>query len=298
MDLPATTPTLTSREIQVVHLEPTDVCQARCPQCARETDQWFDARHHHHLSVDDVRRLLPDSVMRNLHKMFMCGNYGDPAAGRYTLQLFEYFRGLQPNITLGMNSNGGIGSTGWWRDLAQILNHDRDFVVFSIDGLADTNHFYRINVDWDRLMKNVTAFIDAGGSAHWDMLVYHHNQHQVEQCINMARDLRFRWFRSKVTRRPLVGNLRLPDSAQADNSAVIQIDCHALNEKSIYIDAQARISPCCWLGSRQNSFVTDFEEIQRTWTTNAPNPVCKATCGRGQHGTKFQQQWQQEIQLC
>ena len=286
------------RDIHVVHLEPTDVCQARCPQCARETDLFFDAQQQHHLSVDDLRDVLPESVMQKLDKMFMCGNYGDPAAGRHTLELFKYFRDCQPTLVLGMTSNGGIGSQSWWRELAAILNQSQDYVVFSIDGLADTNHLYRVNVDWERLMKNIQAFIGAGGSAHWDMLVYQHNQHQVELCKNLARELGFRWFRTKITRRPLIGDLRLPAAGKSNQHPASHIDCHALAERSIYIDAQARISPCCWLGSRQRSFVTDFDEIQRSWNTKTPEPVCKETCGRGLTGTRFQQQWQQEIQLC
>lgn len=288
----------TSRDIRVVHLEPTDVCQARCPQCARETDRQFDAQQQHHLSVTDLQAVLPVSTMRNLHKMFMCGNYGDPAAGRYTLELFRYFRAHQPTIVLGMNSNGGIGSQSWWQELAGILNQNQDFVVFSIDGLADTNHLYRVNVNWARLMKNVQTFIDAGGSAHWDMLIYQHNQHQVELCKELARHMGFRWFRTKVTRRPLVGNLTLPTNTTSSQDTVTRIDCHALSEQSVYIDAQARVSPCCWLGSRQRSFVTDFAAIQRSWYTDTPEPVCKQTCGRGQNGTGFQQQWRREIQLC
>jgi hypothetical protein len=41
MDLQAITQMLTLRNIKVLHLEPTDVCQAECPLCARETDKNF-----------------------------------------------------------------------------------------------------------------------------------------------------------------------------------------------------------------------------------------------------------------
>ena len=39
-----------SRNIKVLHLEPTDVCQAACPLCAGETDKNFQK--HYHLNVD------------------------------------------------------------------------------------------------------------------------------------------------------------------------------------------------------------------------------------------------------
>ena len=162
MDLQAITQMLTSRNIKVLHLEPTDVCQAECPLCARETDHNFDKSRRHQLSVEMLEHLLPEGFVSNLDKMFMCGNYGDPAAGNQTIAIYEWFRSQNPNITLGMNTNGGIGTTFWWHSLGKIFNQPSDYVVFSIDGLEDTNSDYRVNVNWSKVMQNAEAFIAAG----------------------------------------------------------------------------------------------------------------------------------------
>ena len=297
MDLPATIQTLTSRDIRVLHLEPTDVCQAACPQCARETDREFDKNTRNHLSVDTLDTILPASFAGGLRKMFMCGNYGDPAAGDHTLQIYRWFRKLNPTIVLGMNTNGGLQNTFWWHELAQILSQPHDYVVFSIDGLEDTNGVYRVNVNWRRLMANAQSFIAAGGSAHWDMLVYRHNEHQVEACQQLARDMGFRWFRAKVSKRPLVGRLEQAVNWQKPRPTSGDIQCHALKERSVYIDAQGRISPCCWLGSRQSDFVTDFDAVQQSWQ-DQPNSVCKDSCSVSTEQSRFTQQWQREVELC
>jgi len=42
------------RDIQVLHLEPTDVCQAACALCARETDADFKKDRQHHLSMNKI----------------------------------------------------------------------------------------------------------------------------------------------------------------------------------------------------------------------------------------------------
>lgn len=286
-----------SREIKVLHLEPTDVCQAACPLCVRETDKLFDASKRHHLSIEQLENLLPAEFVANLDKMFMCGSYGDPAAGRNTIDIYKWFRKQNPNIVLGMNSNGGIGTTSWWHALAKVLNQQYDYVVFSIDGLEDTNSIYRVNVNWEKTIANVKAFIDSGGSAHWDMLVYRHNEHQVDACEQLARDMGFRWFRAKVSNRPLIGRLEFPIHWNVPAKQTRNISCHALNEKSIYIDAQGRASPCCWLGSRQSNFVKDFDEVQRSWTSTNPNIVCVNACGTENIRTNFDQQWQKEINL-
>jgi sulfatase maturation enzyme AslB (radical SAM superfamily) len=265
--------------------------------CARETDADFVKGQQHHLRVEHVQQRYSVQQIKKLEKMFMCGNYGDPAAGKYTLDIYNYFRSVNPEIVLGMNSNGALQNTFWWHGLGSILNQSQDYCVFSIDGLADTNSTYRRHANWDKLISNIQAFVAAGGSAHWDMLVYKHNQHQVNDCQQLARDLGFKWFRAKVSKRPLINHLEYPINWQVPVRAAGKIKCHAVAEKSQYMDARANVSPCCWLGSRQKNFVTDFDEVKRSWTTESPNPVCVANCVQARGKTVFEDQWQQEICL-
>ena len=110
------------RDIKVLHLESTDVCQAACPLCARETDKNFRKDRQHHLSMNQILKVFDKEKIKQLDKMFMCGNYGDPAAAKYTLDIFCEFRQINPDIVLGMNTNGAIQTTFWWYELAKILN--------------------------------------------------------------------------------------------------------------------------------------------------------------------------------
>lgn len=276
---------------KVLHVEPTDVCQLACPLCARETDPAFNKALKHHLTVEQIKDKFNIHFIQQLDKMFMCGNYGDPAAGAHTMDIYKYFRSVNPTITLGMNTNGGLQTKKWWTHLGKLLNQPRDYVVFSIDGLADTNHIYRKNSNWGKLIANATAFIDGGGYAHWDMLVYAHNQHQVDQCAEFAQSLGFTWFRAKVSKRPYINGLEFPVGWQDPKQETGPIQCIAVQEQSTYIDAQGRVSPCGWLGSTQTNFVT-LEQVSATWN-NDPHPVCRATCsGRN---NSFTNQWQREV---
>jgi len=285
------------RNIKVLHLESTDVCQAACSLCARETDKDFRKDRQHYLDMHKIMQVVDVDCISNLDKMFMCGNYGDPAAGKHTLNIYQEFRKINPDIILGMNTNGGLQNAVWWVELGCILNQPNDYVVFSIDGLEDTNHVYRKNVDWRKLMSNAQSFIEAGGSAHWDMLVYKHNQHQVDKCEQLARNMGFKWFRAKVSKRGFTERLEAPIGWQLPQAQGTQVNCHALNEQSAFIDAQGHMSPCCWLGSRQKDFVTDFNEIQNSWTSMQPNIICLDTCGTQYSGTRFSNQWQRTIEL-
>jgi MoaA/NifB/PqqE/SkfB family radical SAM enzyme len=283
---------------KVLHLEVTDVCQAECPLCARETDPLFNKDLRHNLTVSDMTTILGGQFISRLDKMFMCGNYGDPAAGANTLSIVDYFRQVNKHITLGMNTNGGVQSPSWWTELGQRFDQPNDYVVFSIDGLADTNHIYRKKVNWSKVMNNAAAFIKAGGSAHWDMLVYEHNEHQVNIAEQVARDMGFTWFRAKVSKRSSnISWLQPPKSLIQPPIVTGTIDCYVLKEQSVYVSARGTVYPCCWLGNNSEFTIDKFDEISRNWRS-APNLVCTATCATNQHGTNFTNQWQRNVALC
>lgn len=284
--------------VKILHLEPTDLCQAACPLCARETDPTFNKQTQHHLSMYDILKLIGIDTISKLDKMFMCGNYGDPAAGKHTLNIYREFKKINSRITLGMNTNGAIHTALWWQELANIFNQSRDYVVFSIDGLEDTNHIYRKNVSWTKLKENAQAFIDSGGHAQWDMLVYEHNEHQVDACERLAKDMGFKWFRAKVSKRPSHLHWLKPPKAFA--SPVVeqgQIDCFRNKDSSLYISATGKIYPCCWLGYG-NDTLDKFDFIVSSWNTKQCHPICKQTCSSHNNSTSFTNQWQREVQLC
>lgn len=199
------------KDIKELHMETSSGCNAACPMCPRETNPLFDKQKDaRHLSLNQVKTLFDENFIKNLHLMFMCGGYGDPAAAPECLDILRYFRQVNPNVVLAVHTNGGLRSKSWWAELGSILNQREDRCVFSIDGLEDTNHLYRINVKFDKLMENVTSFIGAGGIAHWSYLVFRHNEHQIEQAKTLASTMGFKEFHEKASPRFITCNLPFP----------------------------------------------------------------------------------------
>lgn len=285
------------QNVKIVHLEPTTNCNAACPQCLRTRTEFEP----NELSLEDVKLLFTLDVLMQLEKIYMCGNYGDPASARQTLEMYEYFRSVNTNLTLGMNTNGGIRFPDWWTRLAKVMNKPNDYVVFSIDGLEDTNHLYRRNVRWSKVMDNAKAFIDAGGSAHWDMLVFEHNKHQVDEAHKLAKDMGFNWFRAKVSRRfnrfPVDG---ISQPIEFNDTKVLEghIECSAMKENSIFVDASGKVFPCCWQveGNYQPNIVQWFYDLSENWNNN-PDIVCKKSCLKNTTGTTFTNQWYREVEI-
>jgi len=190
------------RDIKTIHLEVTERCNASCPMCARninggEQNPWI---HDNELSLEDIKKIFPDDFIKQLNHMYMCGNFGDPIIAKDTLEIFRHFRSLNSDILLSMNTNGSARQEDWWVELANVLGNN-GHVIFSIDGLDDTNHLYRKDTNYVRIMKNAEAFIKAGGNAHWEYLVFAHNEHQVDRARDLADTMGFTKFQLKKSAR-------------------------------------------------------------------------------------------------
>jgi MoaA/NifB/PqqE/SkfB family radical SAM enzyme len=261
--------------LSYIHLELTTKCNAACPMCLRNKNG--DIVNPNLELVDfDINWLENFDIP--IDKLTLCGNYGDPTLYGQVHELIERWYELY-NKPVIMMTNGGARSTQWWADLARI-GGDKLKVVFGIDGLEDTNHLYRRNVRWDRLMENAQAFIDNGGNAIWKFIIFRHNQHQMDDARALAKQMGFRQFEQIKTNRfeedylPVVNKqgetiytLQEPDfdstgfTAKNPNrlnknkkefDGVIQ--CYAQKESSMYIAADGRAYPCCNTGYHYNGY--------------------------------------------
>ena len=84
-------------------------------------------------------------------------------------------------------TNGSARTADWWKRLASIIGLNGR-VTFSIDGLEDTNHLYRIGANWNKVIKNVSTYIENGGRARWDYLIFDWNWHQITEAAEIAKE--------------------------------------------------------------------------------------------------------------
>jgi MoaA/NifB/PqqE/SkfB family radical SAM enzyme len=183
-------------------IEITSLCNAACPQCPRNN---FGEGINPYMPLTSISRevldqTFPAELVQRLRQVFFCGSYGDPIAHTDFLDILKDFRRKSPTVWLYIHTNGGIRNPEWWAELARVLN-GYGKIDFGIDGLSDTNHIYRKNVNWDKLMSNVQSFICAGGKAQWNYIVFAHNEHQVDEARQLSNDLGFENFLSRNTGR-------------------------------------------------------------------------------------------------
>ena len=290
-------------QIKTIHLENTQNCQASCPMCDR--NQNGGALNPHidlsELTLEDCKRIFEPDFIKQLKTMYMCGNLGDPIVARDTLEIFRYFREHNADMWLSMNTNAGAKNVEWWQELAQVLGR-MGAVIFSVDGLSDTNHLYRQGVVWDNVERNMRAFIDAGGRARWDFLIFEHNQHQVEEAEALANAWGCEKFMKKKTGRFVTSKSEKKESHQAvnrkgektaelkkpdqkyQNEALKQYDkvkekhgsmdeyydraeihCKVKDEGSLFITAEGLAMPCCWTAGRMYKWWHKDPKQEQVW---------------------------------
>ena len=138
-------------------------------------------------------------------------------------------------------------------------------------------------------MENVKAFINRGGRAKWDFIVFKHNEHQVEEARQLSKDMGFEKFQVKKTGRFFstvrhkgkeshkATNRKGEETQKLEkpkdkyvNSALKKekdlvtehgsmdayydktpISCKAIEKSEIFVTAEGHVFPCCWTAGQQ-----------------------------------------------
>lgn len=264
------------KELKNIHLEITNNCQASCPMCARnilgglenpliKTQNW---------TFDEYKTIMSETVLNQIEGMYFCGNFGDPLLNNDLIDMCAYSTIVNPNLIVRIHTNGSLRNTSWWKKLASVLPKEHK-VIFALDGLEDTHSLYRIGTDFNKILENAKAFIEAGGVAEWVFIRFKHNEHQVEEARALAKELGFSTFSLKDSSRFLIepkidvvdsnGNkthtiepsseipIKFIDKkiieTYKDWVSASTIDCQSYNQREVYIDAYRNLFPCCWLAS-------------------------------------------------
>jgi len=281
--------------IRSVHLEISTRCNAACPLCPRnlsghDTELGYPI---HDMSLEETQHIFPVIFLQQLTNILINGNFGDFVTARDGLAIVKYFAESNPEIKISISTNASA-KPNIWSELGRLSGVS---VGFDIDGLADTHNLYRRNTNWNLVIDNAKKFIAAGGTAVWRMIRFSHNQHQIELCRQMSKELGFSRFdllddgRDSGPVYDRAGDYlyKLGDDANfksmeypsriekwhgwSEDGSLPEhrleqyktipikqtVDCYSKKNKEIYVTATGEVYPCCWLGFYPK------QEYQHTW---------------------------------
>tara|TARA_B100000902_G_scaffold150826_1_gene147349 strand:+ start:24573 stop:25583 length:1011 start_codon:yes stop_codon:yes gene_type:complete len=284
-------------QIGRVQLELTNYCNAACPQCDRyeQIIEWKDPDlNNSHITLENIKDMFGNYNWTGLEKIHFCGNVDEPTINPEMLEITKYL--LRYTKRIDIASNGGTRNVEFWKELGKLSKESNVSVIFGLDGLEDTNHIYRRNVKWEIVKRNWQAYINAGGEAYWQFIVFNHNKHQLKKAKKISQQEGFVKFhiiqsdRADVLEATEETDVKIeedvevpkwyePDPITIDGKDIkdTELECVRCPAKlnsnisgfhktkgSIYVSAKGYVTPCCWMGNPR--------ELIKLWKSSDISP--------------------------
>jgi MoaA/NifB/PqqE/SkfB family radical SAM enzyme len=288
-----------------VHLDLTDKCPAACPMCPRNDHGGIDMPYikNIEMTLENVKQWLTPEWINTIDGFHACGLYGEPLMAKDCLAIFEYLMTYaKSDCQFKIYTNGSLRPKDFWIKAANLFNKN-NFIIFAIDGFKGEHELYRRNTSWDKIISNAKIFIEAGGNAQADVLLFKHNEDRIHELKSFLLNMGFSTVNIKRTERFLdkekfpVKNksgdveyyLEPPTSQKVithsislfknltDTIQTFDIDPKCRTE--LYINATGDVFPCCaiptWLDHSVSTTPTTFDEFTNLHQFEAADRIIK-----------------------
>jgi len=256
--------------------ELNNICNLMCPQCARNTvkdgilqknpdtsGNPLPTLDSHQMSLEDFKTSFENIGNVNMVKFY--GTVSENVASTNFFDINEYI--FSKNARILTSTNGSLKSKEWWYELGKLYKKQKTSrMVFCLDGLHEELSLYRINASYDKIIENALSFMSGGGRAEWRMIIFKHNQHQLEDAKKLAKQYGFDKFsyqysfrrdvESEFTYKGKKYNLQPQDlwseweiikNKRIEHTGIDNIVCKFQEVNSVYVDYLCRVWPCCYL---------------------------------------------------
>jgi len=255
-----------------LQFELSSMCNALCLGCVRTDNSSFNKKKYvipdkQYISFETFKKIITAPEFSTVKELQFCGTIDDPLMHPELLE-FLNFASTVNSYNIVIHTNASLRNIDYWKKLAQVLKkHKSHTVKFSIDGLEDTNHLYRQNTSWSKIMENAKFFIAEGGQAAWQYLIFPWNEHQLDQAKKLSVEMGFYQFvtrhdRSIATKRGLeaIQKIKIENikkitkrssvesiNSELSDSVADEITCYNQTKKMYFISYDSRLWPCCFL---------------------------------------------------
>ena len=270
------------KDVRIVHVEASSRCNSHCPMCSRYTGhgRLQPGLVEHDLDRRIFYKLFTPEFASQLEHVYFSGVYGDPCLNKHLPEMVRYLidNGCH---SISIDTNGGYRDETWWASLAD----PKVLINWAIDGTDnETLGKYRIGVIYDKVIKNLVSYVNAGGKAQWNFIVFRHNEHQVDEARGISKFLGID-FRVKVTQKfrnkkdwkvmkdgreiailepPIQEKYRHSNVGNNEHIPITlfkfnldnytnlngnRIKCKSQERQEVYLASNGMLLPCCYIGT-------------------------------------------------
>jgi MoaA/NifB/PqqE/SkfB family radical SAM enzyme len=294
------------------------------------------------------RNFTPDFVLNHVEKITFCGDDGDPIYAHDLVAVIRYIKSIK-SVEIVIVTNGSYKKSSWWQELGSVLTDIDTVHFSIDGWNNESNNLYRVNSDFASIMEGVTVLQSASACRLiWASIVFKFNENYLDRIVDMAQSYKFdavqftkstkfgsvypnygsndplepsdkfvsdsyRFARELVlisSRGLTVGvnrtNVRLYKSATETNG--VKPLCE-IGNKGLYIDAQGRLFPCCWVANRYThnqdwqNFANQFDLHNTTLASAVTDPFwdnqfrsfkwqeCQTKCVASRVDEKYATEW-------
>jgi MoaA/NifB/PqqE/SkfB family radical SAM enzyme len=226
----------------------TTKCNSSCAFCHRillEQVYGFIDRNSD-MKIDVMKKIVAN---KDLEEVQLCGNRGEAIFHPEFEKIISLIK--QEGKRLTLNTNGDKFDSSWWYNFGK-ESGENDLVIFALDGLKTAHEKYR-KTNFINVLSNMKAFIKGGGTANWQMILFKHNESQVNLIKKISKDIgcketwiiNSRMYNTNYEKPTKIFNKTKGDIFEK-NPNPKQISCMFLNGGRVYIGTNGEVWPCCY----------------------------------------------------
>ncbi len=281
-----------------ISIETGNICNLKCPLCP--TGRKDPGAQRGFMSFEDYQKII-DELCRDL-LLVRLYNWGEPLLNRDIIRMIRYAHGKGTGVTISTNLN--ILDQATARDL---LTSGLQKIFISCDGVSDqTYDAYHIGGDYNTVMQNIQLLIEEKRNLPecntrliWLFHVFHHNEHEVEKALAIAREMgieiRINKMRTDMameifeTAEKSIDRDRqwIPEDPRYcafdmdKKEAKQKKNFCSLPWKETVINWDGSVLPCCSVYEEKYSFGNAFEKgFAKTWNGEAYRAARREMAGR------------------
>jgi MoaA/NifB/PqqE/SkfB family radical SAM enzyme len=287
------------------HIEISSKCTLRCPRCARQ--EVPNGLVNTELNLEFFKRnFTPKFILNNVEKITFCGDDGDPIYAHDLIPVIRYIKSVKP-VEIVIVTNGSHKKTEWWQELGSVLTDTDTVHFSIDGWNDESNNLYSVNSDFTSILKGVASLRSTSACRTvWAAIVFKFNEDHLLTIVSTAESHGFDAVQfTKSTKfgtiypgygnnDPLEPGKKFVSSSHRFERDVILLSSRGLNSqinekniklyksvneinnvkplceignKGLYIDAQGRLFPCCWVANRY-SHNSEWKDIANKFDLN------------------------------